>query len=364
MMFLKVIKLNLDRFFDLLHPSDPGDVQSRQYVSDRTARDKADWLSLFVSVFVLVATVGSCSMPSLPDIPDTDLVFQRYPVVGYDESTVLGFINSDGTSFEERELIEESGGLPTWSSDGKYVFYRWDPPSTISSSTGQAYVAVAGGRTCRGSGLWGSGRLRAVPGQGNVVLTSVSGDNPYMHQIGIVDPVTCEIVKVIYHFGYSERVHLRDPALSMDGLLALQLLDIYDGTEAESTVVVINLETGKETKIGYGVGPSWSPDGQWLAYTARDGIYLARPDGSENNRVVDYDSYGLPVPAPSHGTVWRFWPPYPEWSPDGQWLVYHLWENKQYNIHKLNLETGEDEVIFEGGLYPHWRWTSESKLGE
>ena len=54
----------------------------------------------------------------------------------------------------------------------------------------------------------------------------------------------------------------------------------------------------------------------------------------------------------------------PEWSPDGQWLVYHLWENKQYNIHKLNLETGEDEVIFEGGLYPHWRWASESEPGE
>ena len=334
-------------------------------VDDRTVRDKADRFVLFVSALLFVATVGGCSVP-LPDLPDTDLVFQRYPVVDYDESTVLGFINADGTGFEECDLVKESGGLPTWSLDGKQVFYRWDPPGTMSSSVADSLVAVAGMHTCsRGSGLWGSGRPRAVPGRGNAVLTAVSkGQDPYMREVGLVDPITCEVIEVVYHFGYSEKIHLCDPVLSVDGLLALHFLDIYDGTEAESTIVVIDLEAGEETEIGYGVGPSWSLDGQWLAYAARDGIYLARPDGSENHRVVDYDSYSLSVPVPSRGTVWRFWPPYPEWSPDGQWLVYHLWENEQYNIHKLNLETGEDEVIFEGGLYPHWRWASESEPGE
>lgn len=332
-------------------------------VGDRAVRDKGDWFVLFVSALLLVAMVGSCSTP-LPDLPDTDLVFQRYPVVDYDESTVLGFINADGTSFEEHELIKESGGLPAWSSDGKYIFYRWDPPSTMSSSIGQAYVAVAGGCTCRGSGLWGSGRLRAVPGRENVVLTSVYGEEPYMQQVGIVDPIACEVLEIIYRFGNSNEVSLDDPMLSVDGLLALQLYNPYDDTEARSTVTVINLETGRETEIGHGVGPSWSPDGQWLAYTARDGIYVTRPDGSDRRRVVDYSSPTQSVPVPSHGNVWRFWPPYPEWSPDGQWLVYHLWENQQYNIHKLNLETGEDVVIFEGGLYPHWRWTSQSEQGE
>jgi len=204
-----------------------------------------------------------------------------------------------------------------------------------------------------------------VPGQENVVLTPLTGgEDLYLHEVGIVDPVTCEIVEIVYHFGYSERMFLCDPALSVDRLLALQFYNPYDNTEARSTIIIKNLETGEETEIGYGVGPSWSPDGQWLAYTARDGIYVTRPDGSDSRRVVDYRSPAKSVPVPPHGNVWRDWPPYPEWSPDGQWLVYHLWENEQYNIHKLNIETGEDVVIFEGGLYPHWRWASESEPGE
>jgi hypothetical protein len=321
------------------------------------------FFSSLVSALLLLATAGSCrtlAPPPPPDLPDTDLVFQRYPVVDYDESTVLGFINADGTGFEEHELVKESGGLPTWSSDGKLVFYRWWPPSTMSTSTGDAYIALAGMHTCpRGSGLWGSGRPRVVPGQANAVLTAVTNaEVPYVREVGVVDPITCEIKDVIYHLGYSERIYLCDPALSVDGLLALRFFNTHNSIETESTVVVIDLNTGEETKIGYGVGPSWSPDGQWLAYTAHNGIYLARPDGSESHRVVDYDSYNLSVPVPSQGNVWHFWPPYPEWSPDGRWLVYHLWEDGQCNIHKLDLETGEDEVVFEGGLYPHWRWTS------
>ncbi|HMB23559.1 MAG TPA: hypothetical protein VKP08_12035 [Anaerolineales bacterium] len=56
------------------------------------------------------------------------------------------------------------------------------------------------------------------------------------------------------------------------------------------------------------------------------------------------------------------------WSPDGKWLVYHKWVGTDYNtgtdpssnaIYKLNIKTGEEIKILDGGIYPYWRWSVE-----
>jgi len=319
------------------------------------------FVTLALIVLGIACVAGPTPTPLCPvELPTTDIVFQRYPAEGYDSTMRLGFINADGSNFEEQELMEDPGGLPTWSADGNWIFYRWGPALT-HSSTARGYVAVAGRHTCNGTMLWGGGRLRAVPGQGNSVLTPISGiDDPYIREVAIVDPISCKEIEIIYSLGHSEKIGLYNPTLSVDGLLALLFFNPYDNTEAGATIKIINLETKTEIEVGHGVAPSWSPDGQWLTYTARDGIYLTQFDGSASRRVVDYDSYQLAAPIPVESNVWRDWPPYPEWSPDGRQLVYHLWENGQYNIHKLNLETGDDTIIFEGGLYPHWRWSSSA----
>jgi Tol biopolymer transport system component len=59
------------------------------------------------------------------------------------------------------------------------------------------------------------------------------------------------------------------------------------------------------------------------------------------------------------------WPPKPIWSPDGNWLVYHKCELEDpereclyledYVIYKVNVHTGEEVKIIEGGLNPYWR---------
>jgi TolB protein len=58
----------------------------------------------------------------------------------------------------------------------------------------------------------------------------------------------------------------------------------------------------------YEMGPSWSPDGKWIAYHAGNGgdhdLYLMHPDGSGTRRVT------------------RAGGEMPTWSPDGRWLLY------------------------------------------
>jgi Tol biopolymer transport system component len=124
--------------------------------------------------------------------------------------------------------------------------------------------------------------------------------------------------------------------------------------EYEELITVIDLETQEECIVGKGVVPSWSSDGEWLAYTGADGIYIVRKDGTESQRVLEYCARCQETPSDIR---WNKWPPLPEWSPDGKWLVYHREERGKYAIYRLNLETLEEVLIVEGGLNPDWRST-------
>lgn len=134
-------------------------------------------------------------------------------------------------------------------------------------------------------------------------------------------------------------------------------------------IVVYNIADGKEQTVGIGDNPAWSRDNQWLAYTGKDGIYIANiAKNSEPRRVILYPNlFNQKRPTYSAGDYYEI-PPEVSWSPDGKWLVYHKWTgtdyytgvNPNYNaVFKLNVETGEEIKIVDGGLYPYWRWPAE-----
>ena len=135
------------------------------------------------------------------------------------------------------------------------------------------------------------------------------------------------------------------------------------------TIFVMNLQTGDKQVIAEGINPAWSPDGEWLAYTALDGIYLVRRNGTERRQLLDWSAYW---PEPWAWYHWHVddlyyqpqgWPARPEWSPDGKWIVYHRpvgqsGGEQKFAIFKLNVETGEEVKIVDDGINPHWRWGS------
>jgi len=101
-------------------------------------------------------------------------------------------------------------------------------------------------------------------------------------------------------------------------VLDLVALIAYPGQEPEWFVD----ELGQEI---YGDSPSWSPDGEWLAFSATwsldpPGIWKIRPDGSDLQLLV-------PFSEPWGGNA--------RWSPDGSailfiqgvesWVETHLW---------------------------------------
>jgi Tol biopolymer transport system component len=77
----------------------------------------------------------------------------------------------------------------------------------------------------------------------------------------------------------------------------------------------------------YDGDPDWSPDGEWIAFTGGDGLYVVRPDGTDRKRVLAHD-----------GSYVR------GWSPDGTKLAFddvRESPGEGIEVGVLDVETGE-----------------------
>jgi len=203
--------------------------------------------------------------------------------------------------------------------------------------------------------LLGEGRIRWTP-DGHFLLTSQvlwEHDDFVGSRLILVTPNRRIQVVMVEGEGW----RLWDPDLSVRGLLAYSRGPWEDDT-APREIVVRDFQKHTAWVVGKGVNPTWSPDGEWLAYTGYDGIYIVRWNGQERRRVVACptqeamdDIWDWTGPA-----RWWKWPPRPDWSPDGQWLIYHRLEDGEYNIYKFNLKTGREILLIRNGLHPQWRW--------
>jgi len=108
------------------------------------------------------------------------------------------------------------------------------------------------------------------------------------------------------------------------GLATAVLLPACDGAQRSELPRLVTLETGQHAPDD----PSISPDGRFIAFTARvrgdDGVYVADPDG-RNARLVS--QLALDVNDPS-------------WSPDSRSLVYAAAGTTGEELYRVTIEGG------------------------
>jgi TolB protein len=88
--------------------------------------------------------------------------------------------------------------------------------------------------------------------------------------------------------------------------------------------------------------PSWSPDGQWIAFAMDGSIWKARAGESTAYEMIYAREYLSS----------------PEWSPDGKWIVYTADDNgNSINLRLFNVATGTSTPLTAGNfenLEPAW----------
>ena len=136
---------------------------------------------------------------------------------------------------------------------------------------------------------------------------------------------------------------------------------------------VVDLATGKASQITAGARdhwhPAWSPDGKWIAYTAKD--------QGEADRTLNYDIF---IVAPGGGAPRNIssspvadsdpdWGSGPSWSPDSRKLVWlEGGEDKwiYYSSPQLAVADVQTGAVTRPGRIDRWfynpRWTPDGKL--
>jgi len=134
------------------------------------------------------------------------------------------------------------------------------------------------------------------------------------------------------------------PRFSRDGKLAIS--DIKNlANVATASISVMNADgSGKKMvfsdKSGAAFVPTWSPDGQWIAFgfggffgareTTPAKLMMVRADGSQQSKDL---TKGLPNSG------------FPTWSPDGKRIIYRVWGAGEYGLRVLNLDDGSIKTL-------------------
>jgi hypothetical protein len=298
-----------------------------------------------VGLLVLVCIVEILFMVSLARpsahqyvryLPENPIVFTIPDL----SQRTLGFIDPDGKHFTIRQIDIPVPGVISLNFTNPAV---WNADGTILTTHLQEHsIATVGGEkipllvTQEGDllvcekfpvfihSVWAVDSTH--------VLISTAIEDGLGSQIVSVDMETCQTGDVIY----TDPVGIRRFAISAHGWIAYERSEWFYGPP-RTVLAVVDDQYREIFAIEDSSAPSWSRDGEWLAYHDYDGgIYIVRRSGIDEQLIV---SDGL----------------YPSWSPDGEWLVYQLKTENGTDIYKVNIATKETMLLYSGGMYPSWR---------
>jgi len=305
--------------------------------------------TILVSLAVITTVLLSgCGRPRPETFPDTEIIYQTSDY----NTASLGFVNADGSNNSVLTLDFHSA-RPTWSEDGKIIYYIDVPGNFLFDRGGYVSYWEEGKplSTCRKSSWWGITMVLPANQEDSDQAIVVKSNAALLR----VDLNSCREQERILE-RESPTSFLHSASLSKDGSF-LAFSEVSDRGSTYS-VIVKNMKTELEVEFGEGINPAISPDGRWVAYTGFDGIYIASINGTQIQRIVPYDASG------SLGSSFEVAPPAPSWSPDSMWLVFHQCvENHPDNCHhadefqifKVEVKTSAITKIVEGGTYPYWR---------
>lgn len=154
-----------------------------------------------------------------------------------------------------------------------------------------------------------------------------------------------------------------DPTLAPDGQLMAYVTDRNGQDEiwrrtidgADDKALITQREFGEDRTVMLS-SPAFSPDGQRIAYQ-RNGFKPRWPLRIWVSLVAGGTAAPL-LPASYEGIQSA-----PTWSPDGQWIAFAQWKDRQWELAKVRVGSGEGPVVLRhdgvANATPRWSPTSD-----
>ena len=155
-----------------------------------------------------------------------------------------------------------------------------------------------------------------------------SPDYTYIEPLGSATPMGSSEIELTVHANLSlNTIMCQDLERTNEGQFAFRMflqsgMDLFRIDEDGKNFCRLTNNTGNDDY------PSWSPDGEHIAYVSIDnvyGLYLMNADGSQIELLH------------SGGTAYS----YPSWSPDGRYIVFQATINEVFDIYRLEVATND-----------------------
>ena len=174
----------------------------------------------------------------------------------------------------------------------------------------------------------GGGVDAATPGRGGWPWPPASSSSTGTRATAAVRPTAREVAYVFYPRADLNRSEIRVAAL--------------DGGEVARAHRHARMHDNE---------PAWSPDGGQIVYASeRSGFYelhLVGRDGADERQLTDARA--------DHTEI--------DWHPDGDRLAVTRGRRNRYDLVVVDTESGEAEVLAEGGLWSRPQWTRGGSPG-
>jgi Tol biopolymer transport system component len=273
---------------------------------------------------------------SMAQVPDPRIVFS------HQVSHQICSMNSDGS--ETVTLTSGYGSFPAWSFDQRYILFHRATTAEDTIYIMDALGERNGGRIFPvihdGGGNTG---VDWSPDASMIVFSGTAGIEEGLW-IMAVNPDTEELgTPILARPGPAAA-----PVWSPDGTKIAFVS--YPGAIGK----VLDLNTGVETYVAglnaYAYAPSFSPNGQQLAFMAagpvtkankttwHPQIFVVNVDGTGKRQVTKQTDYVN----------------FPKWSPDSTQIAYWRQANDMDSINKVTLATGASALLKKGGNILDW----------
>jgi Tol biopolymer transport system component len=271
----------------------------------------------------VLPTFSAPPSPTPPTLADSENVIAYVTTAPGASITTLFVMNPDGSN--PRQLLNRYADHPLWSPNGRWIVFGGNGLTILHVATG-AWVELMQGEQYFPNPQWS-------PDSQRILVTTRTQNNLEIQMVHVVSGAYNNIT--------ANPADDYDPDWSPDGR-SIVFISERHGQPDVYRMDIDGSDVVRLTEAGMATNPVYSPDGSQIAWSSGDSIHIMDADGGNARWLTE-------------GIM-------PIWSPDGQKIVYKVYDlnTREYNLEIVDV-SGENRIrlLPQPLLTPHVSWSPD-----